>query len=127
MSYPEEIVKINPKLSDINDKVSFTFKNTNITQKFTHIIIKPKIILDVVYLKKEIHLQEKNIQINKDESSITIEIENFHLNDIEENNLMNISSLNFDFIAPETNEKIDEKILILQIIKEKEKIKKYII
>ena len=127
MSYPEEIVKINPKLSDINDKVSFTFKNANITQKFTHIIIKPKIILDVVYLKKEIHLQEKNIQINKDESSITIEIENFHLNDIEENNLMNISSLNFDFIAPETNEKIDEKILILQIIKEKEKIKKYII
>ena len=114
MSYPESIVAITNKLSLLKEKVDFSF---NMTDKSDITSVKIKIILDVVFLKREIFLCEKTLSKDS-ENKVKLTIEDFKLESVEENNLFNISTLNFDFY---NNEKqiIDSKTLIIQIIKDK--------
>ena len=111
MSYPESIVAITNKLSLLKEKVDFSF---NMTDKSDITSVKIKIILDVVFLKREIFLCEKTLSKDS-ENKVKLTIEDFKLESVEENNLFNISTLNFDFY---NNEKqiIDSKTLIIQIM-----------
>ena len=122
MSYPESIVAITNKLSLLKEKVDFSF---NMTDKSYITSVKIKIILDVVFLKREIFLCEKTLSKDS-ENKVKLTIEDFKLESVEENNLFNISTLNFDFY---NNEKqiIDSKTLIIQIIKDKGEVYKNII
>ena len=122
MSYPESIVAITNKLSLLKEKVDFSF---NMTDKSDITSVKIKIILDVVFLKREIFLCEKTLS-KDNENKVKLTIEDFKLENVEENNLFNISTLNFDFY---NNEKqiIDSKTLIIQIIKDKGEVYKNII
>ena len=122
MSYPESIVAITNKLSLLKEKVDFSF---NMTDKSDITSVKIKIILDVVFLKREIVLCEKTLSKDS-ENKVKLTIEDFKLESVEENNLFNISTLNFDFY---NNEKqiIDSKTLIIQIIKDKGEVYKNII
>ena len=122
MSYPESIVAITNKLSILKEKVDFSF---NMTDKSDITSVKIKIILDVVFLKREIFLCEKTLSKDS-ENKVKLTIEDFKLESVEENNLFNISTLNFDFY---NNEKqiIDSKTLIIQIIKDKGEVYKNII
>ena len=122
MSYPESIVAITNKLSLLKEKVDFSF---NMTDKTDITSVKIKIILDVVFLKREIFLCEKTLSKDS-ENKVKLTIEDFKLESVEENNLFNISTLNFDFY---NNEKqiIDSKTLIIQIIKDKGEVYKNII
>ena len=122
MSYPESIVAITNKLSLLKEKVDFSF---NMTDKSDITSVKIKIILDVVFLKREIFLCEKTLSKDS-ENKVKLTIEVFKLESVEENNLFNISTLNFDFY---NNEKqiIDSKTLIIQIIKDKGEVYKNII
>lgn len=122
MSYPESIVAITNKLSLLKEKVDFSF---NMTDKSDITSVKIKIILDVVFLKREIFLCEKTLSKDS-ENKVKLTIEDFKLESVEENNLFNISTLNFDFY---NNEKqiIDSKTLIIQIIKDKGEVYKNII
>ena len=127
MSYPESILTISPKLSELKQKVNFTFKNNNEFSSVDTVYVKVKIILDVVYLKKEINILEQKISKNNDKERI-IEINDFKLCDIEENNLFNISTLNFEFYNNgECQQLLSEKKLILQVIKDKGEVLKNII
>lgn len=127
MSYPESILTISPKLSELKQKVNFTFKNNNEFSSVDTVYVKIKIILDVVYLKKEINILEQKISKNNDKE-IIIEINDFKLCDIEENNLFNISTLNFEFYNNgECQQLLSEKKLILQVIKDKGEVLKNII
>lgn len=127
MSYPESILTISPKLSELKQKVNFTFKNNNEFSSVDTVYVKVKIILDVVYLKKEINILEQKISKNNDKE-IIIEINDFKLCDIEENNLFNISTLNFEFYNNgECQQLLSEKKLILQVIKDKGEVLKNII
>lgn len=122
MSYPESIVAITNKLSLLKEKVDFSF---NMTDKTDITSVKIKIILDVVFLKREIFLCEKTLSKDS-ENKVKLTIEDFKLENVEENNLFNISTLNFDFY---NNEKqiVDSKTLIIQIIKDKGEVYKNII
>ena len=122
MSYPESIVAITNKLSLLKEKVDFSF---NMTDKSDITSVKIKIILDVVFLKREIFLCEKTLSKDS-ENKVKLTIEDFKLESVEQNNLFNISTLNFDFY---NNEKqiIDSKTLIIQIIKDKGEVYKNII
>ena len=122
MSYPESIVAITNKLSLLKEKVDFSF---NMTDKSDITSVKIKIILDVVFLKREIFLCEKTLSKDS-ENKVKLTIEDFKLESVEENNLFNISTLNFDFY---NNEKqiVDSKTLIIQIIKDKGEVYKNII
>lgn len=122
MSYPESIVSITNKLSLLKEKVDFSF---NMTDKTDITSVKIKIILDVVFLKREIFLCEKTLS-KDNENKVKLTIEDFKLENVEENNLFNISTLNFDFY---NNEKqiVDSKTLIIQIIKDKGEVYKNII
>ena len=122
MSCPESIVAITNKLSLLKEKVDFSF---NMTDKSDITSVKIKIILDVVFLKREILLCEKTLSKDS-ENKVKLTIEDFKLESVEENNLFNISTLNFDFY---NNEKqiIDSKTLIIQIIKDKGEVYKNII
>ena len=122
MSYPESIVAITNKLSLLKEKVDFSF---NMTDKSDITSVKIKLILDVVFLKREIFLCEKTLSKDS-ENKVKLTIEDFKLESVEENNLFNISTLNFDFY---NNEKqiIDSKTLIIQIIKDKGEVYKNII
>lgn len=122
MSYPEEVVAISNKLSLLKDKVDFTF---NFSDNIQINSVKIKIVLDVVFLKREIFLCEKNLSKDKD-NKVMITIEDFKLENVEENNLFNISTLNFEFMNAE-KKIIDEKTLIIQIIKDKGEVYKNII
>lgn len=125
MSYPESVVQIIPALSQLKESVEFKFKwETN--EKAKPQKVKVFIILDVVYLKKEILLLD-NTSINENkEGWLIVNINDFKLNDIEENKLMNISSINFEFYN-ENNDIIDTKTVILQILKEKGEVFKNIL
>ena len=127
MSYPESILTISPKLSELKQKVNFTFKNNNEFSSVDTVYVKVKIILDVVYLKKEINILEQKVSKNNDKE-IIIEINDFKLCDIDENNLFNISTLNFEFYNNgECQQLLSEKKLILQVIKDKGEVLKNII
>lgn len=127
MSYPESIVTISPKFSEIKQKVVFTFKNINELNSVDTVYVKVKIILDVVYLKKEINILEQEITKNNDKE-IIIEINDFKLSGIEDNNLFNISTLNFEFYKNgECQQLLSDKKLILQVIKDKGEVLKNII
>ena len=127
MSYPESILTISPKLSELKQKVNFTFKNNNEFSSVDTVYVKVKIILDVVYLKKEINVLEQKVSKNNDKE-IIIEINDFKLCDIDENNLFNISTLNFEFYNNgECQQLLSEKKLILQVIKDKGEVLKNII
>ena len=127
MSYPESILTISPKLSELKQKVIFTFKNNNEFSSVDTVYVKIKIILDVVYLKKEINILEQKVSKNNDKE-IIIEINDFKLCDIDENNLFNISTLNFEFYNNgECQQLLSEKKLILQVIKDKGEVLKNII
>ena len=127
MSYPESILTISPKLSELKQKVNFTFKNNNEFSSVDTVYVKVKIILDVAYLKKEINILEQKVSKNNDKE-IIIEINDFKLCDIDENNLFNISTLNFEFYNNgECQQLLSEKKLILQVIKDKGEVLKNII
>ena len=107
MSYDESEVKIENHLTKIYDGVEilFTFnKNININDIQE---VVTAIILDVVYKKKKIELE--NTIIKED--------------DID---LMNIASLNFSFLD-KNKKSLDEKKLIVQIFRERTDIFKNII
>ena len=123
MSYPEEEVEINPKLSLLCDKVSFSFLIPKEYEKLNNINVEIKIILDIVYLKEEVKISFSKIEIK--DKKILIEINSFPLDKIDENLLINVGTINFSFKIEE--KEIMEKILILQIIKDKGLVYKNII
>ena len=123
MSYPEEEVEINPKLSLLCDKVSFSFLIPKEYENINKINVEIKIILDIVYLKEEVKISSSNIEIK--DKKIIIEINSFPLDKIDENLLINVGTINFSFKIEE--KEIMEKILILQIIKDKGLVYKNII
>jgi hypothetical protein len=123
MSYPQEEVEINPKLSQLSDKVSFSFLIPKEYESLNNINVEIKIILDIVYLKEEVNISSYKIEIK--DKKILIEINSFPLDKIDENKIINVATLNFLF-KTDTNE-IMKKILIIQIVKEKGLIYKNII
>ena len=123
MSYPQEEVEINPKLSQLSDKVSFSFLIPKEYESLNNINVEIKIILDIVYLKEEDNISYYKIEIK--DKKILIEINSFPLDKIDENKIINVATLNFLF-KTDTNE-IMKKILIIQIVKEKGLIYKNII
>ncbi len=123
MSYPEEEVEINPKLSQLYDKVSFSYLLPKEYESLNNINAEIKIILDIVYLKEEINIPSYKIEIK--DKKIIIEINSFPLDKIDENKIINVAKLNFLF-KTDTKE-IMKKILIIQIVKEKGLIYKNII
>ena len=123
MSYPKEDVEINPKLSLLCDKVSFSFLIPKEYENINKINVEIKIILDIVYLKEEVKISSSNIEIK--DKKILIEINSFPLDKIDENLLINVGTINFSFKIEE--KEIMEKILILQIIKDKGLVYKNII
>ena len=123
MSYPEEEVEINPKLSQLYDKVSFSFLLPKEYESLNNINVEIKIILDIVYLKEEVNISSYKIEIK--DKKIIIEINSFPLDKIDENKIINVATLNFLF-KTDTKE-IMKKILIIQIVKEKGLIYKNII
>ena len=123
MSYPQEEVEINPKLSQLTDKVSFSFVIPKEYESLNYINVEIKIILDIVYLKEEVNISSYKIEIK--DKKILIEINSFPLDKIDENKIINVATLNFLF-KTDTKE-IMKKILIIQIVKEKNLIYKNII
>ena len=123
MSYPQEEVEINPKLSQLSDKVSFSFLIPKEYESLNNINVEIKIILDIVYLKEEVNISSYKIEIK--DKKILIEINSFPLDKIDENLLINVGTINFSFKIEE--KEIMEKILILQIIKDKGLVYKNII
>ena len=123
MSYNESEVKIENHLTKILDGVEILFTlNNNIKIDDIKEVIS-SIILDVVYKKKKINIENNII---KEDNKIRVKIDKFPLEKEDEIDLMNIASLNFDFV--DDNKKIlDEKRLIVQIFKEKSDIFKNII
>jgi hypothetical protein len=123
MSYPQEEVEINPKLSQLSDKVSFSFLIPKEYESLNNINVEIKIILDIVYLKEEVNISSYKIEIK--DKKILIEINSFPLDKIDENKIINVATLNFIFKV-DTKE-IMKKILIIQIVKEKNLVYKNII
>ena len=123
MSYKESEVKINNPLTKIFDGVEIIFiPDTNIKISDIKEVIT-SITLDVVYLKKNINLQNKIIV---DNNEIKVIIEKFPLEKENESDLMNIATLNFTF-NDKNKKNIMEKKLIVQIFREKTDIYKNII
>ena len=123
MSYPQEEVEINPKLSQLTDKVSFSFVIPKEYESLNYINVEIKIILDIVYLKEEVNISSYKIEIK--DKKILIEINSFPLEKIDENKIINVATLNFIFKV-DTKE-IMKKILIIQKEKEKNLVYKNII
>ena len=123
MSYPQEEVEINPKLSQLSDKVSFSFLIPKEYESLNNINVEIKIILDIVYLKEEVNISSYKIEIK--DKKILIEINSFPLDKIDENKIINVATLNFIFKV-DTKE-IMKKILIIQIVKDKNLVYKNII
>ena len=123
MSYKESEVKIMNHLTKIYDGVEIIFipdkdiDINNIQEVIT------SITLDVVYLKKNIKLDNK---IVKEGSSIKVVFDKFPLEKENESDLMNIATLNFVF-NDKNKKPIMEKKLIVQIFREKTDIFKNII
>ena len=123
MSYKESEVKIMNHLTKIYDGVEIIFipdkdiDINNIQEVIT------SITLDVVYLKKNIKLDNK---IVKEGSSIKVVFGKFPLEKENESDLMNIATLNFVF-NDKNKKPIMEKKLIVQIFREKTDIFKNII
>ena len=120
MSYSETEVKIENHLTKIYDGVEIIFAINNINDIKE---VSTSIILDIVYAKKKIDLENKMI---KEDGKIKIKIDKFPLEKENDIDLMNIASLNFTFF--DKNKKvIDEKKLIVQIFRERNDIFKNII
>ena len=123
MSYKDSEVKIFNPLSKILDGVEIIFtpeKDINI-KDIEEVITS--LTLDVVYLKKNINIENK---MAKEDNSIKIIIEKFPLEKEDESVLMNVSTLNFTF-NDKNKKTIMEKKLVVQIFKEKSDIFKNII
>ena len=123
MSYKESEVKIINHLTKIFDGVEIVFipdKDVNIND-IKEVITS--ITLDIVYLKKNIILENK---IVKENNEIKVIIEKFPLEKENESDLMNIATLNFIF-NDKNKKNIMEKKLIVQIFREKADIYKNII
>lgn len=127
-------INITPKISALNSNVVFEFIFNNDYDISPIKAIKAKVhsytnlqqlILDIVYLNKEIPLATKQVEVNKD-NHITYLLDNLSLDQIDDNSIFNISSLNFELIDSEGKGIID-KVLIVQIIKNKGEIQKNII
>ena len=123
MSYKESEVKIVNHLTKIYDGVEIIFipdkdiDINNIQEVIT------SITLDVVYLKKNINLDNK---IVKEGNQIKVVFDKFPLEKENESDLMNIATLNFVF-NDKNKKPIMEKKLIVQIFREKTDIFKNII
>ena len=123
MSYKESEVKIVNHLTKIYDGVEIIFipdkdiDINNIQEVIT------SITLDVVYLQKNINLDNKII---KEGNIIKVIFDKFPLEKENETDLMNIATLNFVF-NDKNKKPIMEKKLIVQIFREKIDIFKNII
>jgi hypothetical protein len=123
MSYKESEVKIVNHLTKIYDGAEIIFipdkdiDINNIQEVIT------SITLDVVYLKKNINLDNK---IVKEGNQIKVVFDKFPLEKENESDLMNIATLNFVF-NDKNKKPIMEKKLIVQIFREKTDIFKNII
>ena len=123
MSYEETEVKIINRLTKVFDGVEIIFyidENIDINNIKE---VESSITLDIVYLKKNIKLENK---ITKENNSIKVSIERFPLEQENETNLMNVATLNFNFIDKNKNVVLERK-LITQIFREKSDIFKNII
>ena len=123
MSYKEEEVKIVNHLSKIFDGIEIVFypdKDKNISD-IKEVITS--LTLDVVYLKKNINIENKFI---KEDNFIKVVIDKFPLEKENESDLMNIATLNFIFNDKNKNVLMEKK-LIVQIFREKTDIFKNII
>ena len=123
MSYKESEVKIVNHLSKIYDGTEIIFnldKDININDIKE---VLTSLTLDVVYLKKNIILDNKII---KEDNSVKIIIEKFPLEKENDSDLMNIATLNFIF-NDKNKKTIMEKKLIVQIFRERTDIYKNII
>ena len=123
MSYKESEVKIINHLTKILDGVEILFfldKDININDINE---VCTSLTLDIVYLKKNINLENKII---KEDNTIKVVIDKFPLEKENDSDLMNIATLNFIF--NDKNKKIImEKKLVVQIFREKNDIFKNII
>ena len=123
MSYKESEVKIVNHLSKILDGTEIIFYQTKDMNINDIQEIEITLTLDVVYLKKNIKIDNKFI---KEDNYIKVIIEKFPLDKENDSDLMNIATLNFIF--NDKNKKIiSEKKLIVQIFREKTDIYKNII
>ena len=123
MSYKESEVKIVNHLSKIYDGTEIIFnldKDININDIKE---VLTSLTLDVVYLKKNIILDNKII---KEDNSVKIIIEKFPLEKENDSDLMNIATLNFIF-NDKNKKTIMGKKLIVQIFRERTDIYKNII
>ena len=123
MSYKESEVKIINHLTKIFDGVEIVFildKEININN-IEEVITS--ITLDIVYLKKNINIENK---IQKEDNSIKVIIDKFPLEKENESELMNVATLNFIF-NDKNKKTIMEKKLVVQIFREKNDIFKNII
>ena len=123
MSYDESDVKIENKLTKIFDGVEILFifnKDININDIQE---VQSSITLDVVYLKKNITLDNKII---KEDDKIRVKIDKFPLEKEDDIDLMSIASLNFTLLD-KNKKSLDEKKLIVQIFRERTDIFKNII
>ena len=121
MSYSESEVNIENHLSKIYDGIEMIFNNIKNINEVNEVL--SSITLDVVYLKKNINLENKII---KENDKIKIKIEKFPLEKENEIDLMNIASLNFSFLD-KNKKSLDDKKFIVQIFRERNDIFKNII
>ena len=121
MSYSESEVKIENRLTKIYDGIEIIFNNIKNINDIEEVI--SSITLDVVYLKKNINLENNII---KENDKIRLKIDKFPLEKENEIDLMNIASLNFSFLD-KNKKSLDEKKLIVQIFRERNDIFKNII
>ncbi len=123
MSYKESEVKIINHLTKILDGVEILFfldKDININDINE---VCTSLTLDIVYLKKNINLENKII---KEDNTIKVVIDKFPLEKENDSDLMNIATLNFTF-NDKNKKAIMEKKLVVQIFREKNDIFKNII
>ena len=105
MSYSESEVKIENRLTKIYEGVEIIFNNIKNINDIHEVI--SSITLDIVYLKKNINLENKII---KENDKIKIKIEKFPLEKENEIDLMNIASLNFSFLDKNKKSLDDKKL-----------------
>ena len=123
MSYEETEVKITNRLTKVFEGIEIIFYIDETTDINNIKEVESSITLDIVYLKKNIKLENK---ITKENNIIKVKIEKFPLEQENETSLMNVATLNFSFIDKNKNVVLERK-LITQIFREKSDIFKNII
>lgn len=120
--------EIKSKLTQLEEDFEVLIKFSNEDQKIPHnLICEAKFVLDVVYLKQEIEIFKENVLFDPKQNTLSIKFENCKLlNEIESNNLLNVSLFEIHLYNKSENFEIVKK-MVVQFLKEKGVIYKNII